>query len=90
MMELEKFDIDWLVHCYKVKCTLQRAEEHIRQDVCRLNSKLAYVFVSFLSVQNVPVIQSSRIFPFYSFKCICYKLAAMASVYIFENRQCLI
>ena len=40
MRELEKLDIDWLVYCYGAKCTMQWAEEHIRKDVCRLNSKL--------------------------------------------------
>ena len=40
--ELEKLDIDWLVYCYKAKCTVQWAEEYIRKDVCRLNSKLAF------------------------------------------------
>ena len=39
--ELEKLDIDWLVYCYKAKGTMQWAEEHIRKDVCRLNSELA-------------------------------------------------
>ena len=41
MRELEKLDIDWLVYCYKAKCTVQWAEERVRKDVCRLNSKLA-------------------------------------------------
>ena len=41
MKELEKFDIDGLVYCYKAKCTMQWMEEHIRKDVFRLNSKLA-------------------------------------------------
>ena len=31
--------IDWLVYCYEVKCTVQWAEEHIRNNVCRLSSK---------------------------------------------------
>ena len=39
--ELKKLDINWLVYCYKAKCTVQWVEEHIRKDVCRLNSKLA-------------------------------------------------
>ena len=38
--ELQKFDIDWLVYCCKAKCTVQWEEDHIRKDVCRLNSKL--------------------------------------------------
>ena len=42
MREFVKFDIDWLVCCYEAKCTMQWAEEHIRKDVRRLNSKLAY------------------------------------------------
>ena len=41
LKEHEKLDIDWLVYCYKAKCAVQWAEEHIRKDVCRLNSKLA-------------------------------------------------
>ena len=41
MRELEKLEIDWLICCYKVNCTVQWAEEHIRKDVCMLNSKLA-------------------------------------------------
>ena len=41
LRELEKYDTDWLVYCYKAKCTMEWAEEHIRKDVCRLNSKLA-------------------------------------------------
>ena len=41
LRELEKRDINWLVNCYKAKCTVQWAEEHIRKDICRLNSKLA-------------------------------------------------
>ena len=36
-----KLDFDWLVYCYKAKCTMEWAEEHIRKDVCGLNSKLA-------------------------------------------------
>ena len=39
--ELEKHDTDLLIFCYKAKCTVQWAEEHIRNDVCRLSSKLA-------------------------------------------------
>ena len=38
LRELEKFDIDWLVYCYKAKCTVQWAEEHITKDVFWLNS----------------------------------------------------
>ena len=38
LRELEKLDIDWLVYCYKAKCTMQWAEEYIRKDVCKLNS----------------------------------------------------
>ena len=41
LSDLEKLEIDWLVYCYKAKCTVQWAEEHIRKDVCRLNSNLA-------------------------------------------------
>ena len=41
LREPENLDIDWLVYCYKAKCTVPWAEEHIRKDVCRLNSKLA-------------------------------------------------
>ena len=41
LRELEKLEIDWLVYCYKAKCTVQWAEEHIRKDVCKLNSKPA-------------------------------------------------
>ena len=40
LTELEKFDIDWMVYCYKAKCTVQWAEERIGKDVSRLNSKL--------------------------------------------------
>ena len=40
LRELEKLDTDRLVYCYKAKGTVQWAEEHIRKDVCRLNSKL--------------------------------------------------
>ena len=35
---LNKLNIDWLVAFYKAKCTVQWADEHIRKDVCRLNS----------------------------------------------------
>ena len=48
LMEFEKLYNDWLVYCYKAKCTVQWAEENIRKDVCRLNSKLA-------STTNTPV-----------------------------------
>ena len=41
--DLETFDIDWLVYCYKAKCTVQWTEEHIRKDVCGLNSKLTSI-----------------------------------------------
>ena len=41
LRELKKLYIDWLVQCYKAKCTVQWADENIRKDVCRLNSKLA-------------------------------------------------
>ena len=41
LRELKNFDIDWPVYCYKDKCAVRWAEEHIRNDVCRLNSKLA-------------------------------------------------
>ena len=41
LREFEKLYIDWLVYCYKAKCTVQWAEENIIRDVCRLNSKLA-------------------------------------------------
>ena len=41
LRELEKFDIDKLVYCYKAKYNLQWMEEHIRKVVCRLSSKLA-------------------------------------------------
>ena len=37
----EKLEIDLPVYYYKAKCTTQWVEEHIRKDVCRLNSKLA-------------------------------------------------
>ena len=40
LKEFEKLYIDWLVYCYKAKCTVQWVEETIRKDVCRLNSKL--------------------------------------------------
>ena len=40
-MEFEKLYIDWLTYWYKAKCNVQLAEENIRKDVCRLNSKLA-------------------------------------------------
>ena len=40
LRKLEKFNTDWLVYCYKDKCTVQWAEEHIRKDIRRLNSKL--------------------------------------------------
>ena len=40
LSELEKSDIDWLVYCYKAKCTVQWEEEDIRRDVYRLSSKL--------------------------------------------------
>ena len=35
--------IDWyiVIELDRAKCTVQWAEEHIRKDVCRLNSKLA-------------------------------------------------
>ena len=39
--KLEKLGIDWMVYCYEAKCTVQWAKEHIRKDVCRLNSKLS-------------------------------------------------
>ena len=29
--ELEKIGIDWLVYCYKTKCTMEWAEAHIRE-----------------------------------------------------------
>ena len=35
---LNKLDIDWLVALYEAKCTVQWADEHIRKDVCGLNS----------------------------------------------------
>ena len=38
--KLEKFDIDFLVYCYKAKCTVQCSEEHTRKGVCIFNSKL--------------------------------------------------
>ena len=41
LRELEKFNIDWLVYCYKAKRFVQWAEEHIRKDVCKLNSKIS-------------------------------------------------
>ena len=41
LREFEKLYIDWLVYCYKAMCTVQWAEETIRKDVCRLNSKIA-------------------------------------------------
>ena len=42
LRELEKSDVDLLVHCYRAKCTVQwaektGAEEHVKKDVCRLN-----------------------------------------------------
>ena len=40
LTELKKFDIDLLVYCYKATCKVQWLEEHIRKDVCRLDSKL--------------------------------------------------
>ena len=40
LKEFEKLYIDWLVYCYEGKCIVQWAEENIRKDVCRLNSKL--------------------------------------------------
>ena len=40
LRELEKFRIDWLVYCHEAKCAMQWAKEHIREDVCRLSSKL--------------------------------------------------
>ena len=30
--ELEKFDNDWLVYCYKAKCTVQWASEKMSVD----------------------------------------------------------
>ena len=45
-MELEKFDIDSLIYCYKAKCTVQWEEEHIRKDVCGLNSKLGSIAIT--------------------------------------------
>ena len=41
LRELEEFDINQLVYCYKTKRTVWWAEEHTRRDVCKLNSKLA-------------------------------------------------
>ena len=41
LREFEKLYIDCLVYCYKAEYTVQWAEENIRKDVCRLNSKLA-------------------------------------------------
>ena len=42
LRELEKLETDRLVYSYyKAKCTVQWAEEHIRKDVCSLNSKPA-------------------------------------------------
>ena len=41
LRELGKFASDWLVYCYKARCTVQWAEEDMRKDVCLLNSKLA-------------------------------------------------
>ena len=35
-------EIDWLVYCYEANCTMQWAEEHIRKNVCWLNSNLAF------------------------------------------------
>ena len=35
---LNGLDIDWLVAFYKAECIAQWADEHIRKDVCRLNS----------------------------------------------------
>ena len=40
LREFEKLYINWLVYCYEAKWTMQWAEENIRKDVCRLNSKL--------------------------------------------------
>ena len=40
---LPDLNIDWLAYCYKAKCTVQWAEEHIGKDVSRLNSKLASI-----------------------------------------------
>ena len=41
LREFENFTlIDW--YFYKAKCTVQWAEENIRKDVCKLNSKLAF------------------------------------------------
>ena len=40
LREFEKLYIDWLVYCYEAKWTMQWAEENIRKDICRLNSKL--------------------------------------------------
>ena len=39
--KVQRLDIDLLVYYYKPTCTVQWAEEDIRKDVCRLNSKLA-------------------------------------------------
>ena len=58
--EPEKSDTDWLVYCYKAKCTVQWEEEHIRKDVCRLNSKLAYT-------TNTQIEYSARRLTFFNF-----------------------
>ena len=41
LSELENLTLIALVYCYKAKCTVQWAEEDIRKNVCRLNSKRA-------------------------------------------------
>ena len=51
---LPDLNIDWLAYCYKAKCIVQWAEEHIRKDVSRLNSKLA-------SITNIQVESSQTI-----------------------------
>ena len=46
LREFEKLYIDWLVYCYKAKCTVQWAEENVRKDVCKLNSKFTSTVLS--------------------------------------------
>ena len=40
LRELEELDIDWLVYCYKAKCTVQWTEEHIRKLASTTNTQI--------------------------------------------------
>ena len=60
--EFEKLYIDWLVYCYKAKCTMQGVEQNIRKDVCRLDSKLTSKTNT--QIENFYFINTSKSFVF--------------------------